>query len=160
MSMRNFVIIFSAVFCFTTITVDAATAKKAKPVPKAKAAKERTVTEVKNEELITPDNSYLGYYNPFYCFARGMNNLVSCGSEVPRCMIYNTVEAPWYGWFTGVFEGSGLVVCRALTGCLDIVTLGLTKSSVFSEKYPESPWDAIWIPSKPEPSPAMTNSFE
>ena len=157
MKIKSLIVVLTAFFCLNMFAADKKIAVKVKAKPVQ--AKAKTITMVSNESMITVDNSYSGYYNPFYCFARGLNNLVSAGSEVPRCIVYNSVEAPWYGWFTGIFEGSGLVVCRALTGCMDIVTFGLTKKSIFTEQYPESPWDAVWIPRAPQPSPALTNSI-
>lgn len=159
MKIRSIILIIAAVMCLNVLGEKVKT--KAKPAPVTTPTNERTVTTFSNESMIAEDNSYSGYYNPFYCFARGMNNLVSCGSEVPRCMVYNSVKYRWYhfGWFTGIFEGSGLAVCRSLTGCLDLATLGLTKSSVFSKNYPESPWDAVWLPAAPEKSPSETNSM-
>jgi hypothetical protein len=154
MKLKSIIILsIAAVVSFNVLGEKVKVAVKAKPVTKVS---ERTIATFDNESMIAKDNSY---YNPVYCVLRGVNNLASCGAEVPRCIIYNSVEAPWYGWFTGIFEGAGLTACRALTGCSDIVTFGFLGKSFFSQKYPESPWDAVWIPADPQKSPSETDNM-
>ncbi len=162
MKLKNlFILSLVALFCLNTFGKEAKAPAKVKVQPKVS---QTTVVTFDNDSMIAKDKTY---YNPFYCFVRGLNNLVSSSAEIPRCMIYNSTETPWYGWATGFCEGVGLTVCRVGVGCLDVVTFGFLGNgkdlvggfSMFTSKFPETPWDAVWIPEPPEKPAYETDSM-
>lgn len=76
--------------------------------------------------------------------ARGFANVLTFWVEVPRCVWSESEETPLLGTFTGLLDGTLLGTTRALSGVVDIASLGLTPQSVYSDSFPKFVWNAPW----------------
>ncbi|QSH41772.1 hypothetical protein P0136_06310 [Lentisphaerota bacterium ZTH] len=84
--------------------------------------------------------------NPAYCLARGLTNITFCWLELPRCMIYDNAQIPFFGLIVGVPEGVLFTVARAFTGVFDIVTLGFSGEALHGPRFPDFVFQSNWLP--------------
>lgn len=83
-----------------------------------------------------------------YALKRGGANVLSGWVELPRCVVYSSVEIPIVGLVFGGIQGSGYAVWRTILGMTDLGTIGLTGDKLYSEEFPDFVWQADWIPEK------------
>ena len=133
---------------------------KAKPAPAAKETKkEMVVKPAKKEMAVKPAESIPRKAekppvvdetedNPAICFARGLSNVSLCWLEIPRCVVYDNYEVPFFGVIAGLFEGPVLMIARGGSGLVDILSFGFSGNSIHSAKFPDYVWEAKWKPEK------------
>ena len=78
---------------------------------------------------------------------RGVINTLTCWIEVPRCFWVESTRNPYYGYLTGLSNGSFLGLFRGFAGVTDMVTFGLTGPGIYGEGFPEYVWNSKWIAS-------------
>lgn len=115
----------------------------AKPAPAAAPAV-APAQEVKPAPAVEEESED----NPAVCFARGLSNVSLCWIEIPRCVVYDNYEVPFFGLLVGIPEGTILTVARIGSGLVDILSLGFSGNSLHSKKFPDYVWDAKWKPAK------------
>lgn len=86
----------------------------------------------------------------FECIGRGFVNIGTCYFELPRCMIYDNAQVPFWGFIQGTVTGAALTGWRAFGGLMDIFSLGFSGNTFYTNNFPEYAWQAPWVP-KPEP---------
>jgi len=83
-----------------------------------------------------------------YALQRGGANVLTGWLELPRCVVYSSVEIPIVGLVFGGIQGSGYAAWRTILGLTDLGTIGLTGDKLYSEEFPDFVWQADWIPEK------------
>ncbi|MCP3964913.1 MAG: hypothetical protein GY750_11075 [Lentisphaerae bacterium] len=105
----------------------------------------KTVTKTTKPEEAKPKKKKSGI-NPAYCFARGLTNITFCWLELPRCMIYDNAQIPFFGLLVGIPEGVIFTVARAFTGVFDIITLGFSGEALHGPRFPDFVFQSNWLP--------------
>jgi putative exosortase-associated protein (TIGR04073 family) len=86
--------------------------------------------------------------NPAFGFGRGLANIATCWLELPRCVIYDNAQIPFFGLLVGIPEGAIFTVARAFTGVFDIATLGFSGDALHGKSFPDFVWESKWMPAK------------
>ena len=80
---------------------------------------------------------------------RGFANLLLGWFDVPRGMVYYSVDYPVIGIIPGALEGAGMAFVRTLGGGLDLLTIGYLDpgNTVYDTMdAPLLPWEGAWLP--------------
>jgi putative exosortase-associated protein (TIGR04073 family) len=88
--------------------------------------------------------------NPAFCFGRGLSNLALCWLEIPRCVVYDNAEIPFFGILVGIPEGALLTVARVGSGVFDILSLGFSGDALHGKRFPDFIWESKWMPKEKE----------
>ncbi len=81
--------------------------------------------------------------------ARGFANVLFGVYELPRNMVYYSIEWPVLGIVPGAMEGTGMSVMRVVGGLADLVTVGYLPPgrTVYDlMEAPMYPWESPWFP--------------
>jgi putative exosortase-associated protein (TIGR04073 family) len=129
-----------------TVAQPAPAVKQTAPVATVKQAPAPAVKTVAQpaKKAETEESSI----NPAFGFSRGLANIATCWLELPRCMIYDNAQIPFFGLLVGVPEGAIFTVARAFTGVFDIATLGFSGDALHGKSFPDFVWESKWMPSK------------
>ena len=83
-----------------------------------------------------------------YCIMRGLSNMLFGWAEVPRGLVYENVRLPVIGIVSGTMKGSFLGFWREVSGCVDVMTFGVTGNGTYLEEMPDFVWEAPCVPEK------------
>lgn len=121
-----------------------------------------TALQAERKVVVTQTTTRYEYAtsNPFGCFGRGIFNVATCWTELPRCMLYDNAQVPVFGLIYGTVEGAGFTVWRALAGVYDIVSLGFSDEGFYGARFPEFFWESNWMPPSAESSTVTTTRTE
>lgn len=81
-----------------------------------------------------------------YRVGRGLTNIGTCALEMPRCMLYDNSEVPFWGAIAGAFEGAGCTAMRAFAGVVDVISFGFDAGRVYDENFRDFVWQSKWLP--------------
>jgi len=104
----------------------------------------RINAETQNKQISENEN-----YSLIDGIERGFANIVAGWIEVPRGMVYYSVDYPVIGIIPGALEGAGMTLIRTLGGAIDILTIGYLEpgNTVYDTMdAPMLPWESPWLP--------------
>ena len=85
-----------------------------------------------------------------YCIMRGFSNMLLGWTEVPRGLVYENVRMPGIGLVSGTLKGTFLGFWREVSGCVDVMTFGVTGEGTYLEEMPDFVWECPCVPTKEE----------
>lgn len=95
---------------------------------------------------VEPSSSSCPAATNLYRVGRGLANIGTCALEMPRCMLYDNSEVPFWGAIAGAFEGAGCTAMRAFAGVVDVISFGFDAGRVYDENFRDFVWQSKWLP--------------
>jgi len=85
--------------------------------------------------------------NVINSFTRGIVNAFTFWLEVPRNIILDANQYPFFGTVSGAMKGLYFAGARACLSVTDVLMLGFTGPSAYNpDIFPEYVWDSQWNP--------------
>ncbi len=77
---------------------------------------------------------------------RGFVNIIACGLELPRGVVYENTRMPLVGLISGPVKGVALTLWRGIAGLTDVLSAGTAGNALYFKTMPDMPWNASWVP--------------